>query len=688
MVVTLLSFSIPSIASLQIQNRKVLNEREQLQVQDPNEIDIDDQENVTFSIDSNNLDNCDGKPLVYSSFLDFGLGPLYSHPVVCLYFPGISSDITTEPFISSAAILNCLASSDTNLRYASTDEMEVSLCAEFGVKHLLDLGIILGGNLKMEMLMISHVHAARMKLLTEIQKKLLNDYACQEKNIRESYPSSGQRSDRKSIARNNAASGCNEVGSDEINTQNVPSSGIIPKLSVPVRPNIISFMTQCEMQLADSSYSPSFSKAFDAVDKICKEGINRIRKLERKNDTKSSKKRARRTIETIYTDFEEASSYSNVEVVEIDDEATTGAGCVSMPLATLDLLKEVAAEYLMLHIGGEKYRAKRFMTTKDYCLEEVISANHESLNQMEPGQEMCSGPESVSGSATTTTKKFSVNDDKGDSEKSRFSDSDRLDPFLASFADGNVVCPLLKQSDGNDLKNTFSDATGVDIVDLSESDAKGKTIPTTNCGVDVAPFECKLFSHSSASCGKGTAKLSEQGQQREGCSIFTISNDDLRDITPWCKSVPLGGESKGAALLDGTDLRAVGRWGEALVYQYLLQSSSSSVEWLNIEEESRAGYDIIVRQPIAIKHVGSRASSRPPSMTRTTYVEVKTTRFDDLNTFEISLWEWQFATANPRVRYHIYRVFNAGDPKRVRVVVVEDILELITSRKVRLCLSI
>ena len=35
-------------------------------------------------------------------------------------------------------------------------------------------------------------------------------------------------------------------------------------------------------------------------------------------------------------------------------------------------------------------------------------------------------------------------------------------------------------------------------------------------------------------------------------------------------------------------------------------------------------------------------------------VEVKTTRFDELNVFELSRWEWQFATANPRVgrSYH------------------------------------
>jgi hypothetical protein len=112
------------------------------------------------------------------------------------------------------------------------------------------------------------------------------------------------------------------------------------------------------------------------------------------------------------------------------------------------------------------------------------------------------------------------------------------------------------------------------------------------------------------------------------------------------------------------------------------------VEWLNIEDETRAGYDLIVRQPKRLIDNGIGTSGRNSMITETTYIEVKTTRFDDLNTFEISLWEWQFATSNPRVRYQIYRVFNAGDFKRVRIVVVEDLLELITSRKVRLCLNV
>jgi hypothetical protein len=93
-------------------------------------------------------------------------------------------------------------------------------------------------------------------------------------------------------------------------------------------------------------------------------------------------------------------------------------------------------------------------------------------------------------------------------------------------------------------------------------------------------------------------------------------------------------------------------------------------------EESRASYDIILENNL----VQGKA--------RTTYVEVKTTRYDDLNCFELSLWEWEFATKEPRVPFHIYRVFNAGDVNKVRIVIIKDILGLLNERKVKLCLSV
>ena len=127
---------------------------------------------------------------------------------------------------------------------------------------------------------------------------------------------------------------------------------------------------------------------------------------------------------------------------------------------------------------------------------------------------------------------------------------------------------------------------------------------------------------------------------------------------------------------------------------------SATVEWLNEQEESRASYDLILRERVQTAQSKDRdsrcigqweqgpSSNSAKTVTMTTYIEVKTTRFDELNVFDLSLWEWQFATANPRVRYHIYRVFSAGDMDKVRIVVVEDVLQMITERRVKLCLAV
>ena len=144
--------------------------------------------------------------------------------------------------------------------------------------------------------------------------------------------------------------------------------------------------------------------------------------------------------------------------------------------------------------------------------------------------------------------------------------------------------------------------------------------------------------------------------------------DDVADVSsrfvPWWTDV------------DVRDARAIGRWGEAFVYQYLLSTfparENYSVEWLNAEAETNSFYDIKVTN-VSTGHV--------------TFVEVKSTRFDDKNAFAISPWEWDFAT-KPSVDYHIYRVFAAGDKSRVRVTVVRDPAKLVREHKVGMALVI
>ena len=81
-------------------------------------------------------------------------------------------------------------------------------------------------------------------------------------------------------------------------------------------------------------------------------------------------------------------------------------------------------------------------------------------------------------------------------------------------------------------------------------------------------------------------------------------------------------------------------------------------------------------------------------------MEVKSTAggWPHHNTFDLSLQEWDFATADARrvggggrsslVQYHLYRVFGAGDPAAVRVRVVEDVVGAIQTREARLCLAV
>jgi hypothetical protein len=160
--------------------------------------------------------------------------------------------------------------------------------------------------------------------------------------------------------------------------------------------------------------------------------------------------------------------------------------------------------------------------------------------------------------------------------------------------------------------------------------------------------------------------------------------DIYRPCLPW-----------GLPALDRSDGYAVGRWGEAFVNQLLLQkyppATGAIVEWVNEKEETRAAYDLKVT--FTGPHAHSTWGDPPvhPRRSETVFIEVKTTASDRLSTFELSLQEWDFATrrvGSSLVTYHVYRVYGAGNPSRVRVQVIEDILRSIEAKRVRLCLSV
>lgn len=173
--------------------------------------------------------------------------------------------------------------------------------------------------------------------------------------------------------------------------------------------------------------------------------------------------------------------------------------------------------------------------------------------------------------------------------------------------------------------------------------------------------------------------------------LYFIPTNELVGCIPW--------------VIDSKQVSSneIGKWGEALVYNYLSKvnchqsKSGHHVHWVNENTESKASYDIVVYQPspssntsniIGKSTTTTETKDYANNLTNTTYVEVKTTRSQDQNVFELSLWEWQFATSLPRVNYHIYRVYNAVNAARVQISVITDILQAITDRKVKLCLAV
>ena len=155
-----------------------------------------------------------------------------------------------------------------------------------------------------------------------------------------------------------------------------------------------------------------------------------------------------------------------------------------------------------------------------------------------------------------------------------------------------------------------------------------------------------------------------QGRMRAVAPSAGEEVDGFRRYMPWWQE------------LETMNASNVGRWGEMLVYNYLLVEYPANkgflVEWLNAEHESNSFYDVKVTNT-ASGHV--------------VYVEVKATRWEDKNAFEISPWEWDFAV-KPGVEYHIYRVFNVGNKERVRVRVVRNPARLIREKKIGMALVI
>uniref|UniRef100_A0A7S3LTJ6 Protein NO VEIN C-terminal domain-containing protein n=1 Tax=Aplanochytrium stocchinoi TaxID=215587 RepID=A0A7S3LTJ6_9STRA len=148
--------------------------------------------------------------------------------------------------------------------------------------------------------------------------------------------------------------------------------------------------------------------------------------------------------------------------------------------------------------------------------------------------------------------------------------------------------------------------------------------------------------------------------------VSVVPNSELRGLFP-------SSACRGSRNSDST-----GKWGESLVYQYLLNKHpEAEVCWMNKDKESLAAYDI----KLMFKGENNLQSTR--------FIEVKTTRFSDKNVFELSFNEFTFMSSQGgQINFDIYRVYNAGDSTRVTITAVRNAYSKLKNHGLKLCLAI
>ena len=139
---------------------------------------------------------------------------------------------------------------------------------------------------------------------------------------------------------------------------------------------------------------------------------------------------------------------------------------------------------------------------------------------------------------------------------------------------------------------------------------------------------------------------------------------------------------EGLAPNEGDSKAEEGRWGEQLVYSYLVQSARHdpriiSVTWINEDQETGDPYDIVV----------TTGSLQYPREVSTIYIEVKSTVSDTKNFFEMSLQQIHFA-CDKNDAFHLYRVFNAGQQVAVRLMRLENLALKLDRKEVKLCMFV
>lgn len=133
---------------------------------------------------------------------------------------------------------------------------------------------------------------------------------------------------------------------------------------------------------------------------------------------------------------------------------------------------------------------------------------------------------------------------------------------------------------------------------------------------------------------------------------------------------------------DAMDLMAIGVWGEQLVNSFLCHWRDSGeperpahVLWCNQSGESGQPYDF--------KLTFGQAGGSPGVV----YVEVKSTVKKERSFIHLSANELDFALKE-KERYHIFRVYSAGDAQHVRLCRIQNLAQHLHTKDLALYLFV
>ena len=128
----------------------------------------------------------------------------------------------------------------------------------------------------------------------------------------------------------------------------------------------------------------------------------------------------------------------------------------------------------------------------------------------------------------------------------------------------------------------------------------------------------------------------------------------------------------------GDNEAAIGRWGEACVAYYLEKQKKLGhiidYSWKNRDQEQGYPFDFEMRLD---SDDGEKRK----------YIEVKSTASEDKEVFEISVQQVKFAN-QMKGDFLIYRVFNAGNPERVKLTRISDLNKRLSAKQVKLFMLI